>query len=111
MGYASFMGGSGLQWRTFSIAVGTTLAVCATLWVVAPPRYETNDDVAIRLSLEGHSVPGQPGTGYVVFSHAALGWTLQFMERVWPAMPWWDLVIWGTLIWAIATFVAIVWNA
>src|SRR5881409_262102 len=100
-----------LRWRAFWKALGATVCLCAALWVLAPPRYDTNDDVAIRLTLEGHAVPGQPGTGYVVLSHAALGWTLHGLAGAFPAVPWWDLAVSGLLIWAIALFGALTWNA
>lgn len=100
-----------LRWRAFWKALGATLCLCAALWALAPPRYDTNDDVAIRLTLEGRAVPGQPGTGFVIQSHAALGWTLHGLARAWPAVPWWDLVISGLLIWAIAVFSALAWDA
>jgi hypothetical protein len=100
-----------LRWRAFWKALGATLSLCAALWALAPPRYDTNDDVAIRLTLEGRAVPGQPGTGFVILSHAGLGWTLHGLARAWPAVPWWDLVISGLLIWAIAVFSALAWDA
>src|SRR2546426_967976 len=40
-----------LRWRAFWKALGATLCLCAALWALAPPRYDTNDDVAIRLPL------------------------------------------------------------
>jgi hypothetical protein len=100
-----------LQWRAFWMALAASISLCALLWAAAPPRYDTNDDVAIRLSLEGRSIPGQPGTGYVLFSHAALGWTLQALASRWPAVPWWDLVISGLLLWSVAIVLAVGWNA
>lgn len=105
------MRGRPLQWQSFLVALGTVVLSCAILWTLAPPRYDTNDDVAIRLRLEGLSVPGQPPTGFVVLSHAALGWTLVLLGRVIPAVHWWDVVVAGTLLWAIAALLALAWNA
>ena len=104
------MRGRPLQWRTLVVALAMVVLACALFWALAPPRYDTNDDVAIRLRLEGVSVPGQPATGYVVLSHAALGWTLVVLGRVIPAVPWWDVVVAATLLWAIATLLAMGWD-
>lgn len=98
-------------WRTFWIALALTLVACATFWRLVPPRYDTSDDVTIRLSLEGRFVPGQPATGYVVLSHAALGWTLQALRQAFPSVPWWDVVVATTLIWAMAVMLALSWTA
>ena len=100
-----------VKWRTFWVAMVTTVAITASIWTVFPPRYLTNDDVAIRLGVEGGLVPGQPPTGYVLMSHSALAWTLANLHQLLPAMPLWDLVVVGVLICALATLFALCWPA
>ena len=65
----------------------------------------------MRLALEGRFVPGQPPTGFVLYAHSALGWALVTLYDLSLAVPWWDLVLAGTLFWALAVFVALAWPA
>jgi hypothetical protein len=100
-----------LRWRAFAVALVAVAAVLATAWVLNPPIYFTNDDVSIRLALEGTAIPGQPATGFSILTHAALGWSIVALNTMLPSVPWWDLVVAGTLIWALAVFVALAWDA
>ena len=100
------------RWQTFGIVQVVVTAVMVAAWAsVSPPFYMENDDVAIRMALEGRTVPGQPPTGFALGIHAALGWTVVAMQRVLPAIPWWDVMLAATLLWALAVLVALVWNA
>jgi len=99
------------QWRTFCGTLVIVVAVLAVFWRLSPPRYLTNDDIAIRLGIEGTAVPGQPPTGFVLMTHAALGWVMVLLHRWMPTAPIWDLVVAGTLAWAMAVLFAIALNA
>lgn len=91
------MNGGPLRWRTLVIAVAALVSITAVAWTVNPPSYLTNDDVTIRLGLEGTLVPGQPPNGFVLMTHAALGWAIVAVQSLMPALPLWDVVITGTL--------------
>ena len=99
------------QWRLFAAACVAVVAVIGIAWVLVPPSYDTNDDVTIRLGVEGALVPGQPATGFVLLTHAALGWGVAGLHAAAPAVPWWDLVVAGTLLWAVAVAVTLAWGA
>jgi len=100
-----------LRLRIFAVAFITIITVLATAWVLCPPIYVTNDDVSIRLALEGNAIPGEPATGFSILTHAALGWTIVALNRILPSVPWWDLVVAGTLTSALAVFIALAWDA
>ena len=100
-----------LQWRTVCVALAVAVGVTALAWTFAPPVYLTNDDVSIRLALEGQAEPGQPPTGFVLLTHAVLGWALVALHRLTPGLPLWDLTIVGTLLLAVSVLVALAWNA
>src|SRR5688500_15958 len=97
--------------RAFGIAALLVGAAAVAAWVVAPPVYFTNDDVAIRLALEGRAVPGQPPSGYALFPSAALGWAIAFAQPLMPAAPLWDLVVAATLLSALVVFATVMWTA
>lgn len=98
-----------IQWRNVATATAVSLALVTALWLFVPPLYLTNDDVTIRRGIEGHAFPGQPPTGFVLMTHSALGWTLVFLHRFVPLVPLWDLVLTGTLVWALGILFALVW--
>jgi hypothetical protein len=90
------------------------LVVSAALvaeWAANAPVYFTNDDVTIRLALEGRAVPGEPPTGFSLLTHAALGWTVVGLNATLPEVPWWDLLIAATLACALAVLLAMAWQA
>ena len=99
------------QPRTLRIATLIVVVAVAAAWLVNPPVYFTNDDVAIRLALEGLAAPGQPPTGFALFPNSALGWAVVAVQRVVPAAPVWDLIVAATLLSALAVFVAVLWAA
>ena len=99
------------RWRPFLVALGCLAVGAATLWSVHPPVYQTNDDVSIRLALEGRTAPGEPATGFTALTHAGLGWSVAYLYRILPNAPWWDLVVASMLLVAIAVVAAIVWDA
>lgn len=99
------------QWRPFQVALVTVGVLTTAAWVLHPPVYFTNDDVTIRLALEGRAFPGQPPTGFVLFITSPLAWGLVAAYRLLPSIPWWDLLVSGTLIWALATFFAVAWSS
>jgi len=75
------------------------------------PFYMENDDVTIRMALEGRSAPGQPPTGFALMTHAVLGWAIVAMQRMLPVISWWDVVLAGTFLWSLAVLIALVWDA
>jgi hypothetical protein len=96
--------------RPFSIGSGRSLLAALTIvvalecmaWLVFVPLYETNDDVAIRLVLEGRIAPGAAPSGYAFFINLALGQTIAALYCLLPSIHWYDLVEHGTL-WLSAT--------
>ena len=90
-----------LHWRTFHAACAIVAVAVVAYWLHNPPIYFTNDDVTIRLALEGLTAPGQPPTGFTLFTHSALGWVLVGVQRLLPAVPWWDVVVATLLFWAL----------
>jgi hypothetical protein len=97
--------------RTFCTAAAAVLALVALFWSAYPPRYLTNDDVVIRLGLEGKAFPGQRATGFVLMTHSALGWSLVWLRRLIPAAPVWDMTVAVTLVCAIAVLLGLTWSA
>lgn len=100
-----------LRWRVFAVALVAVSALTSAAWLIHPPVYLTNDDVGTRLGLEGGFVPGQPPTGFVLHAHSVLGWALASLYGMLPNVPWWDLVLAGTLFWALAVLCALAWPA
>ena len=98
------------RWRTFHMACAIVAVVTVAYWLWNPPIYLTNDDVTIRLALEGLTVPGQLPTGFTLFTHSALGWVLVGVQRLLPAVPWWDVVVATLLLWALGVLFALTWN-
>jgi hypothetical protein len=94
---------------TFLAALALLATGAAAMWIASPPVYQTNDDVAIRLALEGRTAPGEPATGFTVLTHAALGWPVARLYGLFPNTPWWDIVVASMLIVALAVVFAIGW--
>jgi hypothetical protein len=104
--------GMTFRWRTFGVALFIVTVVMTIAWSSwYPPFYLENDDVTIRMALEGRTAPGQPPTGFALMTHAALGWAIVAMQRALPSIPWWDVVLAGTLLWALGVLLALVWDA
>ena len=100
------------RWQTFGIVQAIVIAAMVVAWTsLYPPFYMENDDVAIRMALEGRTVPGQPPTGFALGIHAALGWAVVVMQRMLPTIPLWDVILVATLLWALGVLLALVWNA
>lgn len=79
------------------VAAGVTGLLLAVAWLILFPVYDTNDDVAIRLFLEGRAVPdGQP-SGYVYFMNLALAQVIAWLYRSVPGVSWYDILEQGTL--------------
>jgi hypothetical protein len=94
-----------------SIAITSTLVALTVLsgWIPARPLYLTNDDVAMRLLVEGRFAPGAAPTPFVMFMHIAIGWLLTALYTAASRVPWYDVLM---LAAAVAATVAIVaaWN-
>lgn len=82
----------------------TTLLFSAA-WLFLLPGYDTNDDVAIRLFLEGRIFPGAQPSGYAYFVNLALGQAIASLYRFAPGISWYDVFEQGTL--ALTTGVAL----
>jgi hypothetical protein len=104
--------GMTFRWRTFGSALLLLTAVMAAAWSSGyPPFYLENDDVTIRMALEGVTVPEATPTGFALMTNAALGWAIVGVQRVLPSIPGWDLVLAATLLWALGVLLALVWDA
>jgi hypothetical protein len=100
------------RWRTFSVTLAAATVMMTAVWLSwCPPFYLTNDDVTIRMALEGRTVPGATPTGFALLPNAALGWAIVGAQRVLPSMPGWDLVLVAILLWALGVLLALVWDA
>jgi hypothetical protein len=100
------------RWRTFGVALLAVTVVMVAAWSSwYPPFYLENDDVTIRMALEGVSAPQATPTGFALMTNAALGWAIVGVQRVLPSIPGWDLVLAATLLWALAVLLALVWDA
>lgn len=75
------------------VALALTLALVAASWHWFNPFYETNDDVSMRLIVEGQFVPGQGPSGFTLFMNALVGKALAAAYSVWPGPPWYDLCL------------------
>jgi hypothetical protein len=75
--------------------VGTLVAVA---WLFFLPAYDTNDDVAIRLFLEGRLVPGAEPSGYAYLVNLVLSEVIAWLYMLDPRFSWYDLAEQGTLV-------------
>lgn len=98
------------HWRTFLVALFLSAVGSTAIWTAYPPVYQTNDDVSIRLALEGHTAPGEPATGFTALTHALLGWSVVELYRFFPTAFWWDVVVASLFIAALAVALAIGWQ-
>jgi hypothetical protein len=100
------------RWRRFGIVAVIVSVAAVTAWTTwLPPFYLENDDVSIRMALEGHTAPGQPPTGFVLGISVLMGWAVVAVERLLPSISWWDVALAGTLVWAFSVLIALVWDA
>lgn len=79
--------------RTLLVAVLAAAAGLAALWTVIPSIYLANDDAAIRLTVTGGDLPGEPATSYLVFTHEALARVVVALQRLLPAVFVWDVLL------------------
>jgi hypothetical protein len=87
-----------------AVVVATTVL---SGWVPTRPLYLTNDDVAMRLLVEGHFAPGAEPTPFVMFMHIAIGWLLTALYTSVSGAAWYDLLMLAT---ALAANIALVWT-
>jgi len=100
------------RWRTFGWAAAAATVVMAVAWSSwYPPYYLENDDVTIRMALEGRTVPGGIPTGFALMTNAALGWAIVGVQRVLPTLPGWDVALAATLLWSLGVLLALAWEA
>jgi len=98
------------QWRPFCVALVAVAGLTSIAWLASPPVYVTNDDVAIKLAVEGRVVPGQPPSGFVLITTSLLAWSIVGLYRLLPVIPWWDLVVSATTVCALSVFFSIGWS-
>ena len=79
--------------RSLLVALALLVALVAAAWLLFDPFYETNDDVSMRLIVEGHFVPGQGPSEFALFMNALVGKALAAAYTVWPGPPWYDLCL------------------
>ncbi len=92
-----------------SAAVAIVAAIAWSSW--CQPFYLENDEVTIRMALEGRTIPGASPTGFVLFTHAVFGWAIVALERTLPSIPWWDVALATLLLWALAVLLVLAWDA
>jgi hypothetical protein len=80
-----------------AVSIATTCLLIAAVWLLLFPVYDTNDDVWIRLVLEGRYVPGAQPSGSAYLVNLALGETIAWLYRVAPGPSWYDVAEQGTL--------------
>lgn len=94
--------------------VVTVLAASALLPAVAltvfTASYQTNDDVVMRLLAEGNFVPGDEPLPYLMFINVIIGKILAIAYGITTAVPWYDLLLGGSMIASSAALVH-VWAA
>jgi len=100
------------RWRTFGVALVAATVITAAVWSLwCPPFYLENDEVTIRMALEGRTVPGGTPTGFALLTTAAFGWATVAMQRALPMISWWDVALAGLLLWALGVLLTLVWDA
>lgn len=76
---------------------GLALLIVAGLvgiaWIAFDPFYQTNDDVALRLLLEGRLEPGSGPQNHLMFMSALPGSALSTAYRWFPNVPFYDLLL------------------
>ena len=84
--------------RTFATALLITGALIATLWACVNPIYLEIDDAAIRLTITGEDLAGEPPASHLVFTHEGLARFAVALQRSVPDLSIWDLVLSVTLV-------------
>lgn len=97
--------------RTFATALLMTGALIATLWVCVNPIYLEIDDAAIRLTITGEDLAGEPPASHLVFTHEGLARFAVALQRTVPDLPIWDLVLSVTLVSGLGGLCAVAWSA
>ncbi len=98
-----------VEWRIFLVTLAATLISVAAFWIAIPPIFLTNDDVSIRLGIEGLTVPGEPPTGFVLMAHSLFAWALVGVRRALPVHAW-DLALGALIVWSTALALALAWT-
>jgi hypothetical protein len=78
-------------------------------WVPVRPFYLTNDDVAMRLLVEGRFAADMSPTPFVLFMHPALGWGLASLYTAAASVPWYDILMFLTAFVASVALI-VVWR-
>lgn len=91
--------------RRTCVAVGAIALLPLAAVTFFKPSYQTNNDIAMRLLAEGHFVPGNEPLPYLMFINVILGRILSLIYEVTPTVPWYDLMLGGSLLTASAALV------
>ena len=75
------------------MAIGLVALTALVAWGPAHPFYLTNDDVAMRLLVEGHFAPHAAPTAFVMFMHVTVGWLLKSLYTWTASVPWYDVLM------------------
>ena len=97
--------------RTFATALLITGALIATLWACVNPIYLEIDDAAIRLTITGDDLAGEPPASHLVFTHEGLARFAVALQRTVPDLSIWDLVLSVTLVSGLGGLCAVAWSA
>src|SRR5215212_8419186 len=104
------MAGRSIRWRVLAAAIAASATLVTAAWLLLPPIYLTNDDISIRLGIEGRTAPGQAPTGFLLMTHSALGWALVALHDALPSAPLWDILLTATVVAGIGLFLALTWS-
>lgn len=74
-----------------------TAVLIALAWLLLFPVYDTNDDVAVRIFLEGREIPGAQPSADIFFFNRPLAQAIASLNRLAPGLPWYDVVEHGLL--------------
>jgi hypothetical protein len=100
-----------LRMSTARVRVAATAAIVAVLPIAAlslfTPFYQTNDDIAMRLLAEGNFVPGDEPLPFLMFINVILGKVMSLAYRLTTAVPWYDVILGGSMLVAAAALVSV----
>ena len=85
--------------RALSVTLIAMLVLAILVYGVLFQAYGTNDDVAIRLILEGQFYPGKGPVPWMIFVNLSLSQALVSLHRMSPGVAWYDLYEQG-LLWS-----------
>lgn len=91
-------------------ALFLTIALLAISWLFFLPYYNTNDDIGMKLIVEGKFSPETSSSGLTMFSNIILGNILAFLNRTIPIVSWYDILILGVPILSCVAVLSVLWS-